>query len=71
MALAGCQTLPQRVEVPVSVPCRVQLPQHPAWATEALPQGASLWDMAKAALAELDQRRGYEAQLEAAAKACQ
>lgn len=71
VALAACQTLPQRVEVPISVPCRVKLPERPLWATEALPAGASFWDMAKAALAELKQRQGYETKLEAAAKACQ
>lgn len=71
LALAGCQTLPQRVEVPMPVPCRVEIPLPPAWATGSLAPDAGIWDQVKALLAELEQRKGYEAKLEAAAKACQ
>lgn len=68
--IAGCQTAPQRVKIAVPVPCVVQLPTEPLWATDALPKGASLWEMGKAALAELEQRRAYELKLRAAAQAC-
>lgn len=70
-ALAGCDTLPKRVEVPISVPCRVTLPERPAWAIDALAADSGLYDRVRALLAERVQRQGYEAQLEAAAKACQ
>lgn len=73
LLLAGCATQPrlERVEVPVPVPCRVAVPDHPVFATEGLPASAGIWEQAKALLAERQQRIAYEAKLEAAAKACQ
>lgn len=71
LVLAGCNTLPQRVEVPVPVPCRVTVPTKPVWATDTLPPGAGLYERVRALLAERQQRIGYETELEAATKACQ
>lgn len=68
--LAGCDTMPKQAKVGVRVDCKVQMPEKPVWATEALPKGASFYDLAKAALAELKQRQAYETKLEAAARAC-
>jgi hypothetical protein len=68
--LSGCDTFVRRVEVPVPVPCRVQLPEHPVWATDALPADAGLFEQVRALLAERAQRQAYELKLEAAAKAC-
>lgn len=71
LLLAGCTTpAPERVLVPVPVPCRVELPAEPAWATDGLPAGAPLWDLARALLAERQQRIGYETQLRAALESC-
>lgn len=71
LLLAGCSTpMRERVLVPVPVPCRVELPGVPAWATDGLPAGAPLWDLARALLAERQQRIGYEAQLRAALESC-
>lgn len=70
LLLAGCQTTPERVLVPVPVPCRVELPAEPAWATDGLPSSAPLWDLARSLLAERQQRIGYEAQLRAALESC-
>lgn len=71
MALAGCSTAPQRVLVPVSVPCKVDAPKPPVWATGSLRAESGIWEQVKALLAERQQRIGYEKQLEAAIAACQ
>lgn len=71
LALAGCASAPQRVEVAVPVPCRVTVPPEPSWATAALADNATIWDQVKALLAERRQRMAYEDQLRAAAQACQ
>lgn len=71
LVLAGCASEPQRVEVAVPVPCRVEVPPEPVWATAALAADADIWDQVKALLAERRQRIGYEDQLLAAARACQ
>lgn len=74
-ALAGCAGAPvavrtERVEVPVSVPCRTPEIPRPAWALDTLPKGASLFQRVQAAFVEIEQRRAYEARLEAAVRAC-
>lgn len=71
LVLAGCDTMPRRVEVPVPVQCRVKQPDKPVWATEALPPGSGLYEKVRALLAEREQRIAYEVALEAAAKACE
>lgn len=74
--LAGCGAQSravvrtETVEVPVSVPCRTAEVVRPAWALDALPTGASDYEWVRAALVELEQRRAYEARLEAAVAAC-
>lgn len=70
LLLAGCACLPERVEIPVPVPCRVTLPAAPAWATESLADDAGIWEQVRALLAERRQRIGFETQLRAAATAC-
>lgn len=71
LALAGCgSTLPKRVLVEVAVPCRVDMPAKPVWATRALRPDADIFDQVKALLAERRQRQGYERLLEAAIEGC-
>ncbi|WP_425327691.1 hypothetical protein [Pseudomonas nitroreducens] len=76
VALAGCagQVQPEprtvRVEVPVAVPCRAPAVEVPSWATASLQKGDSLQTKVRALLAELEQRKGYEAQMFAALQAC-
>lgn len=73
LGLAGCGTrLPHRVEVPVPVPCvrADQVPQRPALATDALRPDASVYDKARAALAERQQLRAYVVELEAVLGSC-
>jgi hypothetical protein len=72
-ALAGCAgapQAPQRVEVPVPVPCKAPQIAKPSFAVDGLPLGADIWDMMLALRAERKQRQGYEAQLEAGLNAC-
>lgn len=70
LTLAGCQTMPRETLVPVSVPCKVDMPKRPVWATSALARDADIFDQVKALLAERRQRMGYERQLEAAIEGC-
>jgi len=77
LALAGCagrqdaEPRTVRVEVPVTVPCRVLVVQEPTWATVSLQKGDNLQTKVRALLAERQQHLGYEAQLRAAVQACQ
>lgn len=71
LLLVGCAARPPaRIEIPVAVPCRVELPVRPVWATETLSADAGIYEQVRALLAERRQRIGYEAELEAAARAC-
>lgn len=71
--LTGCATAPrvERVDVPVQVPCRVTIPEEPVYATAALAADASIWEQAKALLAERKQRIAYTTKIQAAARSCQ
>lgn len=78
VVLAGCagrvadqEPRVVRIEVPVPVPCRVDLVPRPAWVVDALPLGAPIDEQMRALRAERYQRIGYEAQLMTANRACQ
>lgn len=72
LCLVGCApNPPARVLVPVAVPCKVDAPKPPVWATSALGPDSDIWDQVKALLAERRQRIGYGLQLQAAIDACQ
>lgn len=62
---------PVEVRVPVAVPCKAPVPVRPAFAVDALPVGSGVWDQMAALRAERYQRKGYEAELEAAVQSCQ
>ncbi|AVS73925.1 hypothetical protein [Paracidovorax cattleyae] len=72
--LAGCAATPRvetvEVRVPVPVECREPVPARPAMPTEALQPGATLDDFARAAMAEIERREGYEGLLLVALEAC-
>lgn len=76
LAMAGCASAPQvitqtrTVEVPIAVPCRPPAVVRPAWALDQVDPGADLYTKGRAALAEIEQRAGYEALLEAALLSC-
>lgn len=69
LALGGCATAPpqapevERVEIPVAVTPKRELPQAPRFAVEDLPLGAPLHEQAKMCYAEREQRRAYEIEL--------
>lgn len=72
--MAGCASAPPRtveVRVPVSVPCKAPAVEAPDWSLNHVAPGAGLFAQVQAMIAELEQRRAYEAELEAAARACQ
>lgn len=73
--LAGCATTEPRVvyrevKVPVSVPCRVTLPDEPTYATAELSLDAPLFDMVRALLVEREQRKARDVEVTAAARSC-
>ena len=73
LAAPGCASQGGRVrvvEVPVSAPCALAVPPRPAWAVDALPLGAWIWDQMLALRVEREQRRGYEMELEAVVRGC-
>ena len=76
-ALGGCGTVQttapsvQEVAVEVQVPCKIQKPERPAFAVDALQVDAGIWQQMKALRAERLQRQGYEGELEAAIQSCQ
>jgi hypothetical protein len=61
---------PVEVKVPVAVPCKAPQIEVPAWPLQKLDPAASLFEKVKAALVEIELRKGYEAQLSVAANAC-
>ncbi len=61
---------PVDVDVPVSVPCKVVPVVAPDFALAHVTPKDTLFAKAKAALVEIDQRKAYEAVLEADVKAC-
>jgi hypothetical protein len=63
--------VPQRVEVPVQVRCKIDFPPRPSYALDDPSlKDKSFFDKATAALVEIEQRRAYEERLEAALSAC-
>lgn len=71
--LSGCLTLPGKpveVAVPIAVACNIPEVERPIFAVDSLPIGSGIWEQMAALRAERHQRIGYEAKIEAAAKAC-
>lgn len=72
LALAGCTTAPDAIEVrvPVPIPCKEPVPERPTMATDALRPGADLFTFATHAQAEIEVREAYEVRLLRALNAC-
>lgn len=73
--LAGCahtepRVVYREVKVPVSVPCRVTLPDEPVYATQGLTLDEPLFEMVRALLVEREQRKARDVEVTAAAKSC-
>lgn len=74
-ALASCAHTEPRivyrdVKVPISVPCKVTLPDEPVYATQGLTLDEPLFDLVRAVLVELEQRKADQVEARAAAKSC-
>lgn len=69
---SACTTAPRVTPVSVAVPvkCKAQVPQRPSMPTESLKPNADAFAIARAAIAEISFREGYEGQLVAALKSC-
>ena len=73
--LAGCAHTEPRIEyrevkVPISVPCKVTLPDEPEYATKGLTLDEPLYELVRAVLVELEQRKARDVEVTAAAKSC-
>lgn len=73
LLLAGCATapaLPERVEVPVPVPCVAAAPVRPEFVTDAALRAMTDYQLVVAMWRDRLQRRQYEAEVEAVIAAC-
>lgn len=75
--LAGCSSTKevpvqqvQIVKVPVTMPCKVDLPKQPVYAFDAAQVADRLFTQVSALVAEILQRQAYIEQLEAAVRVC-
>lgn len=78
LSLAGCatstppgiNTVIQKVEVPIAVPCKVDIPVRPDFNFNKLTTQQDLFDKTKAVLADRRLHLGYETELLAALNSC-
>jgi type IV pilus biogenesis protein CpaD/CtpE len=72
-ALSGCSAMTQRavpVNVAIPIKCKAKLPERPVMPTEVLSAKAGMYQIVRAALAELAYREAYEIQLVTELKSC-
>ena len=75
LSLAGCATTKERIVYrdvikAVPVPCKTQEPAVPDYETNKVDLTAPIFDLVKAVLIELEQRKAETTELRAANKAC-
>lgn len=77
LILTGCatpepviQTIIQKVEVPILVPCKQEIPSTPDFNFDKLTESDTLFDKTKSLLADKKIHLAYEEELLAALKAC-
>lgn len=78
ISLAGCatdtppgiNTVIQKVEIPIAVPCKVEVPAKPTLNFDKLTTEQDIFDKTKAALADRKLQLGYEIELLAALNSC-
>lgn len=77
MVLTGCatntpgiETVIQRVEIPIAVPCKAEIPARPNFNFDSLTIEQDIFDKTKAVLSDINLHIGYEAELLAALKSC-
>ncbi len=78
LAISGCattsppgiNTVIQKVEVPIAVPCKVEMPKKPEFNFDKLSQDQDVFDKTKALLADRKLHIGYELELSTALNSC-
>ena len=78
LVLAGCatdtppgiNTVIQRVEVPIEVPCKVEIPAKPDFNFNKLTINDNIFDKTKSVLADRELHIGYETELLGALNSC-
>jgi hypothetical protein len=76
--VAGCATTEkpvittviQRVEIPIAVPCKAEVPTRPDFNFDKLTEQQDIFEKVKAMLADLKLHLGYEEELSAALNSC-
>lgn len=74
--VSGCSILTpkvhiERVDVPVLIPCNILAPKRPVMPfTDATDSSEDVYVLTQRTLAEIERRKGYETELEAAISAC-
>lgn len=66
----GINTVIQKVEVPIAVPCKAEIPESPEFNFDNLDKDQDIFDKTKAVLADRKLHQGYEKELLEALKAC-
>jgi len=66
----GINTVIQKVEVPIAVPCKAEVPIKPTLNFDKLTTEQDVFDKTKAALADRKLQLGYETELLAALNSC-
>ena len=63
-------TVVQKVEVPVAIPCKAQVPTKPEFSFDSLSEDKDIFEKIKALLADRKLHLGYETELSAALDSC-
>jgi len=66
----GINTVIQRVEIPIAVPCKAEVPAKPDFNFDKLAPDQDVFDKTKAVLADRKLHIGYETELLAALNSC-
>ncbi len=72
---ASCTTVPdsvviQKVEIPVSVACKEEIPQEPVWCFDSLSESDDIYNKGKCLLSDRQLSKAYQAELSSKLKAC-
>lgn len=69
-ATQGIRTEVQKVEVPIAVQCKTDLPQKPNYSFDNLKPEDDLFTKTKALLSDIELYKAYTLELEAALRSC-
>jgi hypothetical protein len=60
----------QIVEIPISVPCKEEIPTEPLFCFDTLSKGTDIYEKTKCLLSDRSLSKGYEIELLSKLKAC-